>query len=259
MGLGARASAASTSAIQYNPAGLATGEVYHVESVAGYEPSSSRFSLGAAVVDSHSSPLAMGLSYRYLHGNGDYGHAGMDGRLALALKLGDAFAVGIAGRYVSYWREGKQAGDTRGPFVQSPNFDLAVRVNPVEGLYVAAIAQNLIDVGSALTPRLVGGSASYTLDNMLTLAFDGFADLSTFRYDDDSIRPEGLLGGAAELFYEGVPIRAGYYYDTGRDSHTLSAGVGYVRPEFSVELSYRQQIVGGDDNWLLLGFRYFIH
>jgi hypothetical protein len=259
MGLGARASAASTSALQYNAAGLALARLYHIESIVGYEPGTTRFSAGAAVVDSYSSPVAMGMSYRYIMGNGEYGHGGMEGRVSLALPLGEMFAIGVSGRYMSFWREGQPEGDTRGAFAEGITMDAALRLSPVPGLHIAALGYNLIDHGTSLVPRLVGGSASYTIEGMVTLAFDGLADLSTFTNIDGSLRPEALFGGAAEVFISGVPLRAGYSYDTGRDIHYVTAGVGYVTDEWGVDFSYRQQVVGDDDSWMLRSFRYFVH
>lgn len=259
MGLGARASAASTSALSYNPANLALNRSYHIETMVGYEPSGTRLQFGGALVDSFSSSLAMGVQYRYVLGNGNDGYAAMDGRIGLAFSLGEAFSIGVAGRYHSITREGQQDGDTRGPFAEGVNVDASIRVTPVAGLHIAAIGQNLVDYGTSLVPRLVGGSLSYTIDNMVTLAADGLADLSTFHEESGSLRPELLVGGAAELFTGEVPIRVGYYFDTGRSLHTISAGLGYVRPEYGLELAWRQQVVGGDDTWLTLSFRYFVH
>lgn len=261
MGLGgARASAASTSALQYNPANLALARVYHIEAFAGYRPQSSRFEFGASLVDSFSAPIAMGVSYRYILGNGAYGHAGMEGRVGVAVPLGDAFAIGVSGRYVSFWREGpRPEGDQRGPYAEGVTFDASVRVTPIPGLHIAAIGENLIDFGSPLVPRLVGGSASYTIDNMFTIAFDGMADLSTFHNVDGSLRPEAIFGAAAEFFTGEIPIRAGWGFDTGRSIHYITAGLGYTRPEFGIDISYRQQIVGDDDTWLMLSGRYFFH
>ena len=260
MGLGARASAASTSALQLNPANLALGRVYHIETVVGYQPQVSRFSFGAGVVDSFSSPVAMGLSYRYILGNGNDGHAGMEGRIGLALPIGEQFAIGVSGRYVSFWREGQRPeGDTRGPYAEGVTMDASVRVTPVPALHIAAIGQNLIDFGSPLVPRLVGGSLSYTIESIVTLAADAFADLSTFYNVDGSLRPEGLFSGSGELFLSGVPIRVGYTFDTGRSIHYISAGVGYVTEQFGIDFAWRQQVVGDDDTWLLLSARYFVH
>lgn len=257
---GARASAASTSALHYNPANLALARTYHIEAFAGYRPQSTRFEFGASLVDSFSSPVAMGVSYRYILGNGQYGHAGMEGRVALAMAVSDAFSIGVAGRYVSFWREGpRPEGDNRGPYAEGVTMDASIRVTPLPGFHIAAIGQNLIDFGSPLVPRLAGGSASYTIDNTFTIAIDGLADLSTFTNVDGSLRPEAILSVGAELFTGEVPIRAGYGFDTGRSIHQITVGVGYVRPEFGIELSYRQQIVGDDDTWLMLSGRYFIH
>lgn len=260
MGLGARASAASTSALEYNPANLALARVYHIETFVGYRPQSTRFEFGAALIDSFSAPVAMGVSYRYLLGNGQYGQAGMEGRVGLAVPLGDAFAIGVAGRYVSFTREGpRPEGDNRGPYAEGITFDASVRVTPIAGLHIAAIGQNLIDFGSPLVPRLVGGSASYTIDNVFTIAIDGLADLSTFTFPDGSLRPEALLGASAEFFTGEIPIRAGWSFDTGRSIHYITAGLGYTTSEFGIELSYRQQVFGDDDTWLMLGGRYFFH
>ena len=259
MGLGARASAASTSALGSNPANLALGRLYHVESVVGYVPQHTNFTFGASILDSFSSPVALGVQYRYVLGNGQYGHSGMDGRVGLAYAFSEAFSIGVAGRYHSFAREGQQEGDTRGPYAEGVNFDVSLRLTPVPGLHIAAIGQNLIEYGTPYVARLVGGSVSYTFENVLTLAVDGFADLSTFHDANGSLRPEMLLGGAAEVFTGEVPIRAGYFYDSGRGIHYVTAGVGYVRPEFGIDFAWRQQIVGEDDTWLTLSFRYFVH
>jgi opacity protein-like surface antigen len=259
MGLGARASAASTAALSTNPANLALGRLYHIETVVGYNPQVTNFTFGASILDSFSSPVAMAMQYRYILGNGQNGLSGMDGRVGLAYAFSEAFSIGVAGRYTSFAREGQQEGDMRGPHVEGVNVDASIRVTPFPGLHIAAIGQNFIDYGSPYVARLVGGSISYTFENVLTLAVDGFADLSTFRDAANNIRPEMLLGGAAEVFTGEVPIRAGYFYDSGRGIHYVTAGVGYVRPEFAVDFAWRQQIVGDDDTWLTLSFRYFVH
>ncbi|MBX3269159.1 MAG: hypothetical protein KF729_02790 [Sandaracinaceae bacterium] len=257
MGLGARASATSTSGLAYNPAGLSIGRHYHVESAFVYEPQNARFSSGGALIDSYSGPVNMGVSFRYVHGNGENGHGGYDGRVALGLPLGDYFAIGATGRYVSFWREGQEGAN---PYAEHVTFDAAVRVSPLPGFHIAALGYNLVDVGSSLAPLQVGGSISYTIDNVFTLAFDGLADLGTFRDIDGNIRPEALFGGAAELFTGEVPIRAGWMFDTGRDLHYLTAGGGWMNQEVGVDVAVRQQITGPTlDTWLLASFRYFIH
>lgn len=259
MGLGARASAASTSALSYNPANLALGHAYHIETAVGYSPQPGRFGFGGSVVDGFSSPVALGTQYRYILGNGRDGQSGMDGRVGLAYAFSDAFSIGVAGRYISFQREGRQEGDVRGPYAEGVNIDASIRVTPLPSFHIAVIGQNFIDYGTPLVPRLVGGSMSYTIDNMVTLAVDGFADLSTFHDAAGNLRPEMLIGGAGEVFTGEVPIRLGYIYDSGRGLHYITAGVGFVQPEYGIEFAWRQQFIGDDDTNLLLSFRYFVH
>ncbi|MCA9607773.1 MAG: hypothetical protein KC619_19325 [Myxococcales bacterium] len=257
MGLGARASATSTSAVLYNPAGMSIGRHYHVESSMVYEPQESRFAAGGVLSDSYSGPVNMGVAFRYIQGNGTDGHGGYDGRISLAVPFGDNFAIGASGRYVSFWREGQEDAP---PFAEQVNLDAAIRVTPIPGLHIAALGYNLIDVGSPLVPVQVGGSISYTIDNTFTLAFDGLADLSTWHYPDGTIHPEAMFGGAAEFFTGEVPIRAGWMFDTGRSLHYVTAGAGWMNGELGVDVAVRQQVTGPDlDTWLLASFRYFVH
>jgi hypothetical protein len=256
LGLGARASATSTSGVAYNAAGLGIGRHYHVESTTFYVPQAARFGFGAALIDSYSGPIHAGMSYRYIQGNGANGHSGMEGRLALSLPIGDAFALGMTGRYLSYWRDGD--ANAQQPWAEGFTFDASVRVSPLPGLHFAALGNNLLDMGSPLVPMQVGGSASYTVDNALTLAFDGLADLSTWRVNGN-IKPEALFGGALEYFTGEVPIRIGYFFDTGRDVHTVSGGLGWMNREFGFDVSVRQQVNGPQQTTLLGAFRYFVH
>ncbi|MGE0791501.1 MAG: hypothetical protein AB7S26_37850 [Sandaracinaceae bacterium] len=257
MGLGARASATSTSGLAYNAAGLSIGQLYHIETSVAYEPQHSRFTTGGALIDSHSGPINMGVDFRYVHGNGDNGHGGYDGRVAIGVPFGDSFAVGVTGRYMSFWREG--GDENASPYAEQVTIDGSIRVSPIQGLHIAALGYNLIPVGSPLVPIQVGGSISYTIDSTFTLAFDGLADLSTFSNDDGSLRPEALIGGAAEYFTGEIPIRAGYIYDSGRDLHYVTAGAGWMNDELGIDVAWRQQVTGPLDTWLLASFRYFIH
>ncbi|MFK7991049.1 MAG: hypothetical protein AB8I08_33830 [Sandaracinaceae bacterium] len=257
MGLGARASASSTNGAAHNAAGMSIQRIYHIESVVSYNPQQGSFGAGGAIADSYSGPVSMGANFRYLHGNGSEGHGGYDGRISLGLPLGDNFAIGASGRYMSFWREG--ADENADPYAEHLTVDASIRVTPIPGLHFAALGYNLIDVGSPLIPLQVGGSASYTIDSMFTLAFDGLADLTTFQYEDGSIRPEALLSGSAEFFTGEVPIRAGYIYDTGRDLHYVTAGAGWMNESLGLDIAVRQQVTGNLDTRLLASFRYFIH
>jgi hypothetical protein len=256
MGLGARASATSTSGLAYNAAGLSIGRLYHIETGAGYEPSAGRFYASGSLIDSHSGPVNAGVNFRYVHGNGQNGHGGFDGRIALGVPIGEQFALGLTGRYVSFWREGQEGAS---PWAEGITFDASIRVTPTPGLHIAALGYNLLDLGSPLTPMQVGGSISYTIDGRITLAVDGLADLSTWENADGTIRPEALIGGGFEFFTGEVPLRAGYVFDSGRNTHFVSAGVGWMNQQLGADISIRQQVTGDYHTWLLATFRYFVH
>lgn len=260
MGLGARASATSTAGLAYNAAGLSIGRLYHIESLVSYEPQNERFAVGGALIDSHSGPVNAGVAFRYVHGNGHDGHGGYDGRVALGLPFGDAFAIGLTGRYLSYWNDAAQGDDAENAMlVEQFTFDASIRVTPLPGFHIAALGYNLLPTPSPLAPMQVGGSLSYTIDNTFTLAADGLADLSSWWDENGNIIPEGQFGGSAEFFTGEVPIRAGYFYDTGRDAHYLTCGSGWMNREIGIELSYRQQLNADQFSWLLLSVRYMVH
>jgi hypothetical protein len=256
MGLGARASAMGTSGLAYNAAGLSIGRVYHVDSTVTYEPQAARFGVGGSVVDSHSGPVNAGVNFRYVHGNGNSGHGGYDGRVGVGVPIGENFAIGAVGRYVSFWREGQSDVP---PFAESVTLDAAIRVTPIPGLHFAALGYNLIPIDSSLIPLQVGGSASYTIDNAFTIAVDGLADLTSWENEDGSIRAEALIGVGAEYFTGEVPIRAGYIYDSGRDTHFLTAGVGWMNESVGIDIAWRQQLTDRYHTWLLASVRYFVH
>src|SRR4051794_30132851 len=64
LGTGARSSSASTQAQADNPANIAAGGLYHIEAFTSYSPTFKRMGWGAAVVDSMTSRVALGLSAR---------------------------------------------------------------------------------------------------------------------------------------------------------------------------------------------------
>ncbi|MGB0678592.1 MAG: hypothetical protein ACPGUV_02900, partial [Polyangiales bacterium] len=87
----------------------------------------------------------------------------------------------------------------------------------------------------------------------VTVAGDGIADLDTFS------RTEVIAGGGIEyLLADAYPLRLGYRSDTGRDTHSVSGGIGYVNKVVSLDLSIRQDVHGLDETWLLFGIRFHI-
>ncbi len=252
MGTGARASAMSTAALLYNPANLGMARLYHIEGNAAYDPGSSIWSLGAAVVDSSSGPLAAGLAFRGLLDAGDSGYSGIDGKLALGLPLSDAIGIGLAGRYVAINRTTQDDEDEE-ELVSGFTMDASIRVTPVDGFHIAGYAQNLIALDSALAPVIVGGGMSLQIGDSLVMGGDVLADLTTFEHAALTV------GGGAEYLAGGsAPVRLGYRYDLEREIHTVTGGIGYVDAQFGVDLAIGRDVVGGDDTDLQVALRYFV-
>lgn len=254
MGLGARASSYSTSALAYNPANLSATRVYHIEATTAYSPNSDVLSFGSAVADSVTSRLAMGMAVRGLVGVADGGYGGFDGRLVLAMNLIDELSIGIAGRYARLEYKGSPPPGQRDAFLHMFTMDASLRLSPFTGLNLAVIAQNMIPTDSAYAPLYFGGSASYTFDNVFTIAADGFADLSP-----KTAGTPYTIGGSAELLAGGVvPLRAGYYYDHFMQGHFVTGGLGYVDTKLSLDFSLRQQVEPIATTTMLIGIRYFV-
>ena len=252
MGTGARASSVSTSALAYNPAGMPTGRLYHLEGFAGYVPDAGRWEVGGSIVDSMTNKLAAGLSFRGLLGNGEEGYSGMDGRVGIGLPLSDAFSVGLAGRYLSLTRDGQIPEGESDELADGVTLDASVLVTPTTGLRLVAFGYNLIDLHSPYAPLTVGGGAAFSGETF-TLGADVLVDLTTYDV------AEWTLGGGAEYLAGGqVPIRLGYTYDHGRHVHTVTGGVGYVDQKVGVDLSLAQDVRGDSDTRLLATLRYFV-
>jgi len=133
--------------------------------------------------------------------------------------------------------------------------DASATVTPIEWLHISLMGYNLIDLDSALTPVQVGGSVGVLLPDFgLGIGTDLLVDLSTFS-SAQVIAGFGVEYTAAEL----VPIRLGYRRDRGRETHTLSLGVGYIADKFGVDFSMRHDVralPGNRLTELLVTFRY---
>jgi hypothetical protein len=253
LGTGVRASAVSTAALAYNQAGMPLSKLYHLEGLVGFAPSTGLWTLGASVVDSNTNNLAAGLAFRGLIGSEDDGYSGLDGQLALAYPLAEFLSLGLGARYVWLTTNAQLPEGMDDTLVQGFTLDASVVVQPVDGLRIAAYGSNLIDLESSLAPLQVGGSAAFTYESVFTIGADVLVDLTTFE------QAQILAGGGVELLAAGkVPIRLGYVFDSGRQIHSVSGGLGYLDTSWGAELSLRQDVAGASDTAILASFRYFV-
>ncbi|MEM1418325.1 MAG: hypothetical protein AAGH15_25745, partial [Myxococcota bacterium] len=181
---------------------------------------------------------------------------GYDGRLALGFPLSERIAIGLSGRYINYRSQARNdAGEVvNATTLRAFTLDVAARVSPLEGLHIAALGYNLIQTRSPLAPLQLGGGASYTIRDMVTLAADVLTDLTTF--DSTTV----IYGGGIELLAaETVPLRIGYRHDDGRGLDQLTASIGYVDRQLGADLALRQDIGPGERrSELLFSFRYHV-
>jgi len=241
----------STSALAYNPAALVVGRLYHIEGNVDYLADRRTVALGGAVVDSATARLGAGLALRGFL-SGDSGFGGIDGRLALALPFGDMVSLGLAGRYmnVSYGDEATDPGRPAKGFTM----DASLRIAPIPTLQLYAGGYNLIDLDSAYAPLLVGGGLGFVAADIVVIGADVLVDLTSY-----SSAGVAVGGGIEVLAAQAVPLRAGYSYDTKREQHTLTAGLGYTDRSVGFDLSLRQDLGGAGDTRIMGAFRFYVH
>lgn len=257
LGTGLRATSVSTSALAYSPAGLALGRLYHIEGNVDYIPDANGVALGAGVVDSSTSALGAGIGIRgFLSGANGWG--GIDGRLGLAFPFSEAFAVGLAGRYITVSRD-LGGGDSES-LAKGFTMDASFRVRPAEAFQIDLGAYNFIPQDSALVPVQLGTALGLGLGDSFTVGADFLIDTSTFE------KPQFLTGAGLEFLAGGaVPLRIGYRFDTGRKSHAVTGGIGYTSQYVGLDLSLRQQVASGDsrdetlDTRVMGAMRYYVH
>jgi hypothetical protein len=252
LGTGSRASSVSTSALAYNTAGLPKARLYHIEGDVDYQPNNDVVVLGASVVDSVTSRLAAGLSFRGSIANSDQGYSGIDFLLGLGYPFADQVSIGVSGRYVNLWHDTgprSERWQTKGL-----TMDTSLRVQPVEMLELAFVAYNVIDRNSQYVPVTLGGSSALILGNAFNIGADCLVDISTFD------KAQFLVGGGLEYISGGtLPLRIGYAFDSGRETHAITGGVGYLGDKFSADLALRQQVAGGNHTRLMAGVRIHIY
>jgi opacity protein-like surface antigen len=256
---GSRAQCPSNAALYLNPAGLSLARVYHVETLYSYVPTSNGHVVGASVVDSVTSTLAMGLSFNYITWDPDHeDRSEYDVRLAAAYAIGSYFALGLTLKYLYAEMEGR---GPLGPNVMERNGDDPLNTVTVDVgaiitirnmLNIGVVGYNLTSTGSSSAPISLGTALSLQLRNFAIVA-DVLLDFTT--REDLSIR---VMGGAEYFLANHYPIRLGYRYDDGRGSHAISGGFGYVSQSWGIEISLRQDVSAEDLETVLgLTLRYF--
>lgn len=268
MGGAARAYGLSTSSIALNPGNLAAQRIYHLEALFGMDTKAHRLQYGAAIADSVTSRLAMGVlaSRTDLGNDGDLHRRGaLDVRVSGAYALGDKLSFGVTGHYLRVSQDGLgPLGESRVSRSSSddPNykvftFDAGLALSLSDALRLGAVGYNLTSTGSALAPLMVGGGLGFKAGDLTLEANVVGVDRTTW----GGWRTRFMAGGEY-LLGDHYPLRLGYVWDAGTRRHSLSAGTGYVDRTFALDAGIRTDIAAPDDPWgralvFSVGLRYF--
>lgn len=267
MGGALRAFSSSADALFINPANMATSRVYHVGALAQIWPEASRQSYGLAIVDSivSASRLAGGLGGTWTRQDpSGVDRTSYDLRFALAFPFSEHFFLGATGRYLSMRQDGfprglfdlrpsSAAGGLQGKaIVQSITFDAGMTLKPIPELALSIVGTNLTDPGHGFLPLTFGGGVAYGTRDF-TVEGDALGDFTTY----GETKARAMLGGEY-LAGDHFPVRAGYRYDEGAQSHALTGGFGYVDTAYEVDLALQRVIVGERATAIIIGFKYHV-
>lgn len=275
MGGALRALGNGVTGLYANPANIALTRVFHLQGLAQVWPQARRQSYGAAAVDSVTNRLAaaIGGNYSVLDPDG-VDRKWTDARLALAFPLSDRFYAGVTGRYLKLRENGfarpgfglpnsfASAGLPEAAIVDGFSFDAGITVKPTDSLFVGLVGSNLTSAGNGFRPMTVGGGVGFGT-NDITIEADVVADFTTFTDANGSSRTNmRAMAGFEYLAADHFPFRVGYRFDDKQSTHALSAGLGYIDPQFSVDFALRQTVAGSDpfgpSTTIVVDLQYFL-
>ncbi|HEU4539393.1 MAG TPA: hypothetical protein VFS00_34980 [Polyangiaceae bacterium] len=263
MGGAARAMATGPTALFFNPANLAASRDYRIEGIGQIWPEAKRQSYGAAIADARINPsLAGGVAANYTWQDNDgLRRKALDLRLGLAMPVSDKLFLGVSGHYVRVLQEGlgplgpsyASGGRPDEPLVNQPTFDAGVSVRPSSVFALGLVGTSLTFPGHSFLPTTFGGGFGFGVMEALTIEGNALVDFTT--YESSKWRASA---GAELVAAEHFPLRLGYRFDEGQQSHALSGGVGYSDRQFGVSVSARRTLAGDASTTVVLGLEFLL-
>jgi hypothetical protein len=278
-----RSIATGNDAIYFNPAGLPELKRYAVELHYQLSLVSEQHQLDASLVDSKTSPIAVGLAYTF-EGAEFSKRATLQHRATLALGyriFDQLLSVGAGFKYINV------SDAIAGNYLNALSADVGVLSRLPGGLSVAAVGYNLVPIQSAHVPISAGFSGTLDLGPLsglifgggprmgqvanaggmstdalgelngplqdLTVSFDWWVDFATL-YGPQS----RLSTGVEYLIAAMVPLRAGYLWDQLDNDHMVSVGAGFLSPLFGIDVGYRQSVVRLDRGTFAVALKFFL-
>lgn len=263
LGGAVRATGNALEGLFFNPANMAVTRVYHIGAFAQIWPEARRQSYGGAAVDSIESSirLAGGLGGTWnLQDPDRIDRRWTDLRFAFALPFSDRFFLGIGGRYLWLKQNGfgplgnsaASGGLPNGDIVKGFTFDAGATFKPTDALLLSIVGQNLNNPDTSFQPTTFGGGIGVATGD-LTVEGDVVGDFTT--WNSTTAR---AMGGVEYLAGDHYPLRLGYRYDQGANSHAISGGLGYIDSTFAAEIAVRRVVSGDPATTVVLGFTYHL-
>jgi hypothetical protein len=237
MGGAFRALAHGTEVIDGNPAGLAARRRYLLEISGGYDPNSDFGFGGLSALDSTTSFLSAGVSYRYVADGGRPFRRGHLATVGMAVPLSSRISLGVSGKYLKLNGLDPRNGITA---------DAGLLIRIAEAFGISVSGHNLIDMHVLDFRPYFAAGVGYAA-GPLAVAFDMRADFASIPGDTRL-----TYHGGAELFLgKGIPIRAGFERDQLTRSSFWSAGFGLADTGGGLDFAYRHEI-GSEQSRLFL-------
>ncbi|AWV91152.1 hypothetical protein [Bradymonas sediminis] len=239
--------AEGTSAMYFNPGGVASRMMYQAEGVYEYTPTGSV--LNASIIDSKTNPdVAAGVAYSYHFGNADHsGLSGHDIRLAIAIPaLPEQISIGVGGRYMIVKQDVPDAETVE--LINGFTLDAGALFRVSDMIQIGVAGRNLLDVCqkdnlcSTVAPTTVAGGLSIADGQSFVVAIDGGADLTS---DPNAVHP--FFQGGVEYFAGGVvPMRLGYQRLQVNERNMLTAGLGLRLKSAGIDTGFRMDLSDTD-------------
>ncbi|HEX2687901.1 MAG TPA: hypothetical protein VHN14_14840 [Kofleriaceae bacterium] len=256
MGEALRGGATGASAVGLNPAGLPLNRELVFEGGYGYRLTDSSSLVGVSACDSTNAVPGC-FFYEYAGSNPELGDMTMHrathvAGVALSRMIVPRILVGATAKYYHFASD--LVGDAN---ASGTAFDLGATVRLTELINFGISTQNLwATETSPQFPRAAGGGFYARPLPSLAVSFDA-------RWRLEGTDRSARYGGGAELFLHGdggqsgYPIRAGVVHDNGLGGTYLSAGLGYANLRWSIDLTGRREVKGGDETMILASMRIF--
>lgn len=263
MGGALRAFGTSTESLFLNPANMAAARVYHIGALAALWPEAKRQTYGAAAVDSVGSrtQVAGGLAFTFNRQDPDgVDRQWNDLRFALAFPFSPQFQLGLGGRVLWLKQNGNgplgsdvvASGLDGENIVRDFTFDAGLAFRPSKEFSIGLVGNSITDPGHGFMPSRIGGGMGYGTQDF-TLEADLVGDFTTWG------RTTVLaMGGFEYLAGNAYPLRMGYRFDEGLNTHWLSGGLGYIDKQISAEITARRSVSGYEATEILIGFKYHL-